>query len=476
MDDVDRQHELAFGNHTGIVYDSVIDAVKDNLEETQYFSLHYSDAARFTDLAWKLLGRYIGNNTHLDTVKFDDCGLTNVKMTLLFGELVSSSSCRTLSLLDGAFDVDGLRNLVPFLGNSPEVRTIMLDGCRRLDTECFELLIQTLHYSRVEILHFEGCNIKSISALDTYNLPCLEMINLSENRIGREGCMVLSNLLQKESTTLSRLYLMNTDMGDHEAEVLADSLKHNTQLRTLYLHDNNDITKKGYRLFFKLVNDISSIEKTYDSNQTLNSCKLVDLDDEHFESNVMMTIQSCIDKSLNEFSPRDKVINSQLDSQRRKLFCKLQGIADTSNIFAEIEPLLLPRILALIGSEHGQSELYTALKPTAPELLSYIDRRTMILDTIKTNTVRKSALANEYAHDSVRYQAEHEQKMAEFEAAHKRRMASLKTDFLGETTRLSAHNNELNNRLKMIESSSRSEGEGNGCKESRISGKKRPLP
>ncbi len=69
---------------------------------------------------------------------------------------------------------------------------------------------------------------------------------------------------------------------------------------------------------------------------------------------------------------------------------------------------------------------------------------------------------------------EYERKMAEYEAAHKRR-TSLKTDFLGETTRLSAKNNELNHRLKMIDSSSRNEGEGNECEESRISGKKRPL-
>lgn len=65
--------------------------------------------------------------------------------------------------------------------------------------------------------------------------------------------------------------------------------------------------------------------------------------------------------------------------------------------------------------------------------------------------------------------------MAEYEAAHKRRLASLKTDFLGETTRLTAKNNELNNRLKMIDSSSKCGGKGNGCKETRISGKKRPF-
>ena len=431
---------------------------------------HYY-ARRFTDLAWKLLGRYITNNTHLDTIKFDNCGLTNEKMTLLFGELVSSSSCRTLSLRDGAFDASGLRNMVPFLGNSPELRTLLMDSCRSLDTECFELLIQALHYSRVESLHLESCNIKSVSALDTYNLPNLQILFLNDNNIGREGCKTLSNLLQKESTTLKELYLMNTGMGDYEAEVFADSLKHNTQLRTLCLY-NNDITEKGYILFFKLVSDVSSIETIYKCNHTLSECLLSRTKDKNIN---MLTLQNWIDACLNddnEPSCRTKVINFMLNSTKRKDICKLQGIENPINIFTEIEPVtLLPNIIALIGNEHGQSELYTSLKSTAPELLSYIDRKAMIQETIKTNTARKSALADEYSQRVIEY----ERRMAEYEAAHKKRMATLKTDFLDETTRLTVHNNELNNRLKMVDSSSRNEGECNECEETRISGKKRPL-
>lgn len=81
-----------------------------------------------------------------------------------------------------------------------------------------------------------------------------------------------------------------------------------------------------------------------------------------------------------EATGRAKVINYQLNSQTRKELCHLQGVKYSSigNLFAEIEPLLLPRILALIGREHGHSEFYTSLIPIVPGLMSYIDRRALI--------------------------------------------------------------------------------------------------
>ena len=67
-----------------------------------------------------------------------------------------------------------------------------------------------------------------------------------------------------------------------------------------------------------------------------------------------------------------KVIRSHLNSQTLKNLCQLQGIEYIpGNLFVDIEPVLLPQILALIGSEHGQSELYSALIQMAPDLLSY---------------------------------------------------------------------------------------------------------
>ena len=93
---------------------------------------------------------------------------------------------------------------------------------------------------------------------------------------------------------------------------------------------------------------------------------------------------------------RIKVIRTQLNSQTRKLLCDLQGVEySSSSLFADIEPVLLPNILAIIGANHDQSELYNALILTAPDLMSYIDRKAMLKDVMTKNVARINALSEE---------------------------------------------------------------------------------
>ena len=73
----------------------MIDVIKNNgtiskLGENK-FCLCPSNAERFADQAWQLLGKYIANNTHLDDVDLDGCSLTDQKMYALFSGLVKSS-------------------------------------------------------------------------------------------------------------------------------------------------------------------------------------------------------------------------------------------------------------------------------------------------------------------------------------------------------------------------------------------------
>ena len=94
------------------------------------------------------------------------------------------------------------------------------------------------------------------------NYTNLEVLYLSNNKIGREGCRSISKLLQKEGTRLNHLDLDSTNVGNEEAEILANSLRNNASLKTLELRENN-ITEKGYRAFSKLLYDVSSIDNTY---------------------------------------------------------------------------------------------------------------------------------------------------------------------------------------------------------------------
>ena len=391
--DGDEQHEQAFGVHSDMSdrCRQLINLIRSNsgyylkAHHDNEFVLDPDDAVEFTDLAWELLGRYIAKNAHLEEVFLNGCYLTDRTMALLFKELVSSVSLERIFLSNNAFGIDGLRCILPVLENAPQLKSLSLGLSRNINTECFELLISTLDGKSVEGLYLGGCNITDVSALDTYNLPNLQRLNLGGNSIGREGCITISNLLQRESAALKHLSLNNTDMGDQEAEMIASSLKRNTKLEELDLIRSN-ITGRGCLAFFKLLNDVSSIDNTYNSNHTLNKVDLA----EYVTSALLDSISEACIENRRGSNPnsigRSKVIRTQLKSQNREKYCKLQGIQCPSNIFADVEPNLLPNILALIGESHGQTELYTALVPTAPELLSYIDRKALLTDALSKTT------------------------------------------------------------------------------------------
>ena len=391
----DEQFNQAFGQHTGIsnLCIDIIRQIKNNQPTNYSFDnkllMKPFDAERFTNQAWTLLGRYIGNNTHLVKFDLDDCGLTDEIMTLLFGEIAGSISLKILNATDNSFGIDGLRSMIPFLQNSPYLSTLYFGRNNNFNSECFELVVQASH-AKVEKLYFYYCNTTNISALDRYNLPNLECLSLSGNNIGigRDGCITISNLLQQEGSNLKTLFLRDTGLGDQEAEIIAKSLQENTKLETL--HVTNRTAGKGLGVFLKLLVDVSSIGKTYKSNHTLmkvytNSVEIQSLVD-----------KACLMNKNNNHSHaagRAKITEYQLNSQNRKKFCRLQGVDySPGNIFADIEPSLLPKILSLIGARHGQSELYTALIPTAPDLLSYVDRKAKLNELLTGYTAKASTI------------------------------------------------------------------------------------
>ena len=65
------------------------------------------------------------------------------------------------------------------------------------------------------------------------------------------------------------------EVDDEGAEILANSLKHNTTLSCMNLQ-NNRIDRRGLQALLKLLNDVSSVDSTYNSNHTLRSLELWD--------------------------------------------------------------------------------------------------------------------------------------------------------------------------------------------------------
>ena len=379
-----------------------INRIRNNTDKVEVFQLDTSDAQKFSNQAWELLGRYIANNTHL--IKIDLChrNLTDQKMALLFSGLRRSDSLQRLDLGRNGFGLDVVRSMIPFLEASPQLLCLNLSNNNNFNSDCFEVLISSLDGKSMEELYFGSCNITDISALNVYNIPNLQRLSLSGNSIGREGFITLSNLLKREGSTLTNLLLRHTGIGDEGVEILANSLKDNTKLRELGLENNNNITVKGRRVLLKLLVDVSSIESTYNSNHSLTSCHL----DGALHNEIKSLIKNvCGENRIGSFLGshsqnvgRIKVIKYQLNSNERKDLCRVQKVEYSSigNLFADIEPVLLPDILALISRNHGRSELYCALTHTAPDLLSYIDRKAMVQDALAKMEAQGAALKVEY--------------------------------------------------------------------------------
>ena len=108
--DEDEQFQLAFGEQTNIppfMRDKIND-IKSNNPDCIELNLQYQCLSYlFSDLALQLIGRYIANNTILEYVGLECVGLTDEKMSQLFGTLIKSDSIKELDLDYNMFNISG---------------------------------------------------------------------------------------------------------------------------------------------------------------------------------------------------------------------------------------------------------------------------------------------------------------------------------------------------------------------------------
>ena len=349
IDDEEEQFTQAFGEHLdGIISQesrSEIQMIKNNHPNVTMFTLSSYLANCLSELAWELLGRYIANNNYLLRFNLSGIDLTDENTTILFNSLVKSSSLKELMLYANHIGMNGVRSMIPFLRNSPNLSLINLGNNKDICTEEFEVLINALDGGNIKILYLHDCNIEDISVLANCTLPHLrelhlsgnsirnvgaistlqnytnmEILKLENNSIGREGCIVISHLLQKEDSRLEVLDLDSNDIDDEGAEILAASLKHNNTLVTLYLIGNNNLEEKGCLAFLKLLIDVSSIDSAHNSNHTLKTLTLPDstlpsCSGSQVETKIHISSAISINKNSPGSAGKAKIINFQLNNQ-----------------------------------------------------------------------------------------------------------------------------------------------------------------
>jgi len=207
---------------------------------------------------------------------------------------------------------------------------------------------------------------------------------MSNNPISSAGCIGIAKLLES-STTAIEFSICYTNIGDDGADMVANSLIHNNKLYLLEM-DDNKMTERGCVSFLKLIcGDMTSIESTYNSNHTLYDMVLP------FDAHRM------IEKNQEE-NGRTKVINLQLNSSKREELHRLQGIPYCyDSIFAEIDPLVLPEVLAVVASEHEQTELFRMLVHSVSDLFSTVNRKMVVKQKLADKTAEMEDLSAKMA-------------------------------------------------------------------------------
>ena len=277
---------------------------------------------------------------------------------------------KNLSLKDNRLSVDGVRSMVPFLQNTNNLESLNLDD-NNMKSKGFTCLVRSLRGSHIERLYCNSNGINSIDIDNTQFPKHLTYLSLSRNSISADGCRGLAKLLQGGGATLSMLRLSHNKINDEGVKILADALQSNTSLKTLDLKEN-DISDQGDLSLLKLVNGISSIEATLQSNHTLRYVGLGGGLDPVSEIQIKIDVATRINRNRHQREAgREKVIQTQLHSETRAALCRLQG--DNHSVFNEIDPLHLPEVFALIARHHGHGELYDALSSSMMILFSTVN-------------------------------------------------------------------------------------------------------
>ena len=236
-----------------------------------------------TDLGiqgFKSLGLLMANMKFLHSLEFSNMNI---------GSECAHSIASALSQIqhhDNMFDFNFLRNDIGFedfaaifgqLASQRELVTLCLEGSDIGRDGCLVVgnMLSSWDTPHLQSLFLEDTSIDdgALKALvkGMSNCVFLTTVRLSGNSlITAAGLRSLSTLFQSENCALKNLYLERMNIGDDGATALAERLVGNKSLQFLFIDPEiANITSIGWSAFSKLLCDTSSTNSTYLSNHTL---------------------------------------------------------------------------------------------------------------------------------------------------------------------------------------------------------------
>ena len=210
------------------------------------------------DMGW--LGYFVGKNNRLKELYFRD--FDNMSIDTIKPFIMGLNNNKSITCLDFRIDLlDGkmFTMLCPFFENTQTLGHITIGGCNLGDDgwRLLALAIGSSKHKTLESVVISQNNISDEALVDIITSlsmhPQLQGINLSENRLSKNGCNALATLLQNSVTQLQNLDLGNNELDDESIYALLPALKGCHQLHTLRLSRNESITSRGWKQFASIL-------------------------------------------------------------------------------------------------------------------------------------------------------------------------------------------------------------------------------
>ena len=242
--------------------------------------LHIFDYFHIGADGWSRLGNFLENNRNLARFEVEHFVVEQEGIQHLasaFGQM-NHNSLKDLSMNSVDISDEGLTELVTGLRSQSQLECLYLDNNRIGRDGCVALgnmLSRWPHSNNLKKLDL-GRNVIDDGGLQVLveglmNCCSLKALDLGGNRlITAAGLNSLFPLLQSKSHSLEILRLTWMAFGDEGAIALAEGLRGNTSLKQLSLSpETSGMTSVGWSAFSKLLCDTSTINNTYLSNHTL---------------------------------------------------------------------------------------------------------------------------------------------------------------------------------------------------------------
>lgn len=330
--------------------------------------LNLSDNPKIGPRGCQQLSDYLGQAKHL--VSLD---LSNIKMSRFGAQALQlPATLQQLDLSHNEIGQDGIWKLTESLSKLPlhslnvSYNNILDDGCLEV-AHVLQPTMTTLHLSGNNISDFgisklsealrdsnleelylnhnqigdEGITALSENALSPSLGDCtesehedgeedepgtetesssmaLQVLDLSFNRIGNDGCMVLAEALA-ETNCLTTLDLSHNDIGDEGAGSLVELLDDMTHLRNLPLQ-GNPISSARYNILDMLLKHRSPSSKSLQR---------------HFDESDSSGAQNFVTKPIDKSSAQSPAASTERLNQGRKLLQTIMGNQSHSKVAQE---------------------------------------------------------------------------------------------------------------------------------------------